>query len=157
MQSVQFTSSRRLKTHSHSRLTLAGSLQSHRFSFVIKIRQCLLLATSAVRLSCQLKGDVISSTTVVRERPVPADFLALWASRALLGWWAYGLPLSSTLWVLPSHWLPSPSNSTSSVSLSVPGILSEALISLHAYRTWQVLCSLGGPPADSALINILPT
>lgn len=66
-------------------MTLGGSLQSHRFSFVIKIRQCLLLATSAARLSRQVKEDIISSTTVVTERPVPADFLALWDSRALLG------------------------------------------------------------------------
>lgn len=140
-------------------MTLGGSLQSHRFSFVIKIRQCLLLATVAARLSRQVKEGIISSTTVVTERPVPADFLALWDSGALLGGEAKDClcpPLSGCSLptgcqvpeILPSPLLP---------CLSVPGILSEALISLHAYRTWQVLCSLGGPPADSALINILPT
>lgn len=58
-------------------------LQSHRFSFVIKIRQCLLLATLAMRLSRQLKEDIISSTTVVIERPVPTDFRVLCDSRVL--------------------------------------------------------------------------
>lgn len=63
------------------------------------------------------------------------------------------------LWALSSHQLPSPIDSTSSISLVfVSSWHSEALISLyHVYRTLKVLWSLGVPPADLAMFDILPT
>lgn len=135
----------------HNHPTLGGFLQNHRFSFVFKIRQCLLLATSAVRLSRQVKEDIISSTTVVTERPVPADFLTLWDSEVLLG----GEPMDGLCPPLPRCSLPTSCQvpeilpSPFLLCLTVPGMLPEALITLPAYRTWQVLCSLGGPPAET--------
>lgn len=102
--------------------------------------------------------DIISSITVVRERLVPVHFLDLCDSREPLTLYTCqsvfphslgaSFPLAAESY---SFYLRHFSNVCWLLALS------EALISLyHVYRTFRVLQSLGVPPSDSALFDILP-